>query len=98
MGTAIPAVVPAGTLSARTQPTLHAAGRWAIDELGLHRLTLVHAVANAASCRVAQKCDFLLEGTMRSHQLLADGWHDTPLHAWVAAADAHPPERAQVQG
>jgi ribosomal-protein-alanine N-acetyltransferase len=55
--------------------------RWAFDEIGFHRLTLVHSVANPASCRVAQKTGFALEGTLRQYQLLADGWHDCHLHA-----------------
>ncbi|MFF5447103.1 GNAT family N-acetyltransferase [Streptomyces sp. NPDC012888] len=56
---------------------------WAFDELGLHRLRLCHAVANSASCRVAAKAGFSLEGTMRSALLHEDGWHDEHLHAVV---------------
>ncbi|MFH9726789.1 GNAT family N-acetyltransferase [Streptomyces sp. NPDC017254] len=57
--------------------------RWAFDDLGLHRLRLCHSVANTASCRVAEKAGFSLEGTMRSALLHADGWHDEHLHALV---------------
>lgn len=57
--------------------------RWAFDELGLHRLRLCHAVANDASCRVAAKAGFVLEGTQRSALLHADGWHDEHLHALI---------------
>ncbi|MFF0627962.1 GNAT family N-acetyltransferase [Streptomyces sp. CB02959] len=57
--------------------------RWALDDLGLHRLRLCHSVANPASCRVAAKAGFSLEGTMRSALLHADGWHDEHLHALV---------------
>ena len=57
--------------------------RWALDELGLHRLWLTHSVANPASCRVAERAGFALEGTMRSALLHADGWHDEHLHARV---------------
>ncbi len=57
--------------------------RWALDDLGLHRLRLCHSVANPASCRVAAKVGFSLEGTMRSALLHADGWHDEHLHALV---------------
>jgi len=57
--------------------------RWALEELGLHRLRLCHSVANPASCRVAVKAGYSFEGTMRSALLHADGWHDQHLHALV---------------
>ncbi|MGW7103312.1 GNAT family N-acetyltransferase [Streptomyces sp. NPDC054838] len=57
--------------------------RWAVDELGLHRLRITHSVANPASCRVATRAGFPLEGVMRSALLHADGWHDEHLHARV---------------
>ncbi len=38
---------------------------FAFDELGLERLRLPHAVANAASCRIAAKAGFSFEGTER---------------------------------
>lgn len=56
---------------------------WAFDDLGLHRLRLCHSVANPASCRVATKAGFSVEGTMRSALLHEDGWHDQHLHALV---------------
>ncbi len=56
---------------------------WALHDLGLHRLRLCHSVANPASCRVAEKAGFSLEGTMCSALLHADGWHDEHLHALV---------------
>ncbi|MFI0715372.1 GNAT family N-acetyltransferase [Streptomyces inhibens] len=56
---------------------------WALNDLGLHRLRLCHSVANTASCRVAEKAGYSLEGTMRSALLHADGWHDEHLHALV---------------
>ncbi|MFJ8311610.1 MULTISPECIES: GNAT family N-acetyltransferase [unclassified Streptomyces] len=58
--------------------------RWALEELGLHRIRITHSVANPASCRVAQRAGYALEGTMRSALLHADGWHDEHLHARVA--------------
>jgi [ribosomal protein S5]-alanine N-acetyltransferase len=57
------------------------ASRWALEELGLHRLELGHSVANTASCRVADKAGFRLEATLSSALLHADGWHDLHLHA-----------------
>ncbi|HEX5289615.1 MAG TPA: GNAT family N-acetyltransferase [Streptosporangiaceae bacterium] len=56
---------------------------WVLGELGLHRLDLEHSVANAASCRVAQKAGFAYEGTRRSAVLHGDGWHDMHLHARI---------------
>jgi RimJ/RimL family protein N-acetyltransferase len=57
--------------------------RWALDDLGLHRLRLCHSVANPASCRVADKAGYTYEGTMRGALLHSDGWHDQHLHALV---------------
>ncbi|MEU5211529.1 GNAT family N-acetyltransferase [Streptomyces sp. NPDC020742] len=56
---------------------------WALDEAGFHRLELAHSVANEASCRVAAKTGFALEGTRRGAHLQLDGWHDMHLHARV---------------
>ncbi|MEV0390414.1 GNAT family N-acetyltransferase [Nonomuraea sp. NPDC050643] len=61
---------------------------WAFGA-GLHRLILHHSVANAASCRVAQKTGFDLEGVRRSAYLHTDGWHDVHLHALISP---HPSE------
>ncbi|WP_345624682.1 GNAT family N-acetyltransferase [Streptomyces ziwulingensis] len=56
---------------------------WALDEVGFHRLELSHAAANEASCRVAARTGFALEGVKRSALLHPDGWHDMHLHARV---------------
>lgn len=60
-----------------------ALARWALEETGFHRLELLHAVANEASCRVAARTGFVLEGTKRRAGLHRDGWHDMHLHARV---------------
>lgn len=65
-----------------------ALSRWALDELGLHRLTLCHSTGNPASCRVAEKAGYLFEGTHRSALLHADGWHDQHVHARVSGDPA----------
>jgi RimJ/RimL family protein N-acetyltransferase len=67
-------------VAARATRTL---AHWALDGIGFQRLELSHAVANEASCRVADKTGFALEGTKRSALLHADGWHDMHLHARV---------------
>ncbi|MEU6825121.1 GNAT family N-acetyltransferase [Streptomyces atriruber] len=56
---------------------------WAFEEVGLHRLELSHSMANEASCRVALKTGFAVEGTKRSALLHEDGWHDMHLHARI---------------
>ncbi|MGW3496771.1 GNAT family N-acetyltransferase [Streptomyces sp. NPDC001020] len=56
---------------------------WAFESVGFHRLELTHSVRNEASCRVAEKTGFALEGTKRSALLHPDGWHDMHLHARV---------------
>ncbi|GGS72264.1 MULTISPECIES: GNAT family N-acetyltransferase [Streptomyces] len=60
-----------------------ALAHWAFEEVGFHRLELTHATANEASCRVAGKAGFALEGTKRSALNHQDGWHDMHLHARV---------------
>lgn len=58
--------------------------RWALDDLGLHRIELRHSVGNPASCRVAERAGYRQEGLLHSATLHADGWHDMHLHAKVA--------------
>ncbi|MFF5704843.1 GNAT family N-acetyltransferase [Streptomyces sp. NPDC012794] len=66
-----------------------AVAEWAFRDAGLHRLRICHSVANPASCAVALKAGFPLEGTMRGALRHADGWHDEHLHARLAT-DARP--------
>ncbi|WP_042423592.1 GNAT family N-acetyltransferase [Streptacidiphilus anmyonensis] len=66
---------------------VEAMAAWAFDA-GFQRLELGHAVANTASCRVAEKCGFSLEGVRRSVWLHADGRHDAHIHARCAAEKA----------
>ncbi len=58
---------------------------WALGEAGFHRLELGHSTLNDASCRVAVRTGFVLEGVRRNALLHADGWHDMHLHARVRA-------------
>ena len=73
-------VVPAARGRGIAPRALVAVSDWAINELGLHRLELEHSTRNEASCRVAEKAGYYLEGTKRSHGLHQDGWHDMHLH------------------
>ena len=54
---------------------------WAFDVADFYRLQLEHAMANTASCRVAEKTGFAVEGIRRGAWLLADGRHDAHAHA-----------------
>lgn len=68
-------VASAGTL---------AVARWAFADLGLFRLELGHRTNNPASCRVARRAGFLVEGLERA-KLSYDGVrYDVELHARLA--------------
>lgn len=56
---------------------------WSFGTLGLHRLEVCHSTANLASCRVADRAGYPLEGTKRGEVRHLDGWHDMHLHARV---------------
>ncbi|MEV6164167.1 GNAT family N-acetyltransferase [Streptomyces sp. NPDC052052] len=56
---------------------------WALGEAGFHRIELGHSTTNEASCRVAVKAGFALEGVRRKALLHADGLHDMHLHARI---------------
>ncbi|MGC4892838.1 GNAT family N-acetyltransferase [Micromonospora sp. DT31] len=75
----LPAARGAGVAS-RALTTLSV---WALGEAGFHRLYLDHSTRNNASCRVAVKARFLLEGTKRSDAVHSDGRHDMHLHARI---------------
>ncbi|MFI6346500.1 GNAT family N-acetyltransferase [Streptomyces sp. NPDC050560] len=64
--------------------------RWGFDDVGLHRLDLGHALENTASCRVAARCGYLLEGTMRGFLPTSTPGvrHDTHLHARLSTDPA----------
>jgi RimJ/RimL family protein N-acetyltransferase len=58
---------------------------WTFQTLGLTRLQLIHGLENRASCRVAEKSGFALEGTLRSSYRYGDGnLHDEHIHARLA--------------
>ncbi|NUP48511.1 MAG: GNAT family N-acetyltransferase [Catenulispora sp.] len=76
-------VLPAARGAGVATSALSALSVWALDEIGFHRLHLDHSTRNHASCRVASKSGYLVEGTKRSAGLHDDGWHDMHLHARV---------------
>jgi RimJ/RimL family protein N-acetyltransferase len=76
-------VLPAARGAGVATRALSVLSVWALDQIGFHRLHLEHSTRNHASCRVAVKSGFLVEGTRRSAGLHDDGWHDMHLHARV---------------
>lgn len=65
---------------------------YGFTELGLTRVELMHAVANAGSCAVANRCGFALEGEMRSALLHPSGGReDAHLHARLSTDPAAAP-------
>lgn len=55
--------------------------RWALCELRLRRLDLYHAIANPASCRVAEKAGFALAEVLEQSYRYGDGRrHDEHRH------------------
>ncbi|WP_307872742.1 GNAT family N-acetyltransferase [Paractinoplanes ovalisporus] len=84
-GTAICAywVLPSARGAGVAPSALIAVSAWALGAAGFHRLHLSHSTRNDASCRVAVKAGFPLEGTKRSEAVHADGRHDMHLHARI---------------
>ena len=67
---------------------------WGTGVMNLHRVELVHAVDNVASCAVATRCGFAYEGTERSSLDHDDGPpHDMHRHARLTT-DPPPPAEA----
>jgi [ribosomal protein S5]-alanine N-acetyltransferase len=73
--------VPAARGKGVCPRAVDAMASWAFGVAGFHRLELQHAVGNTASCRVAEKTGFAVEGVRRSAWLQADGRHDVHAHA-----------------
>ncbi|MFF3909324.1 GNAT family N-acetyltransferase [Streptomyces sp. NPDC001848] len=63
------------------------AAHFAFTDLGLHRVELGHALGHDVSCRVAERCGFRYEGTLRGAMFEAgrqDAFRDVHLHARIA--------------
>jgi RimJ/RimL family protein N-acetyltransferase len=73
--------VPAARGKGVCPRAVDAMASWAFEVARFHRLDLEHAMGNTASCRVAEKTGFAVEGVRRSAWLLADGRHDVHAHA-----------------
>ncbi|WP_327368910.1 GNAT family N-acetyltransferase [Streptomyces sp. NBC_01217] len=71
---------------------------WAFATADARRIEIAHAAGNEASCRVADRCGYLPEGTLRASHRYGDGvYHDEHLHARLATdpePDSVPGQRA----
>ncbi|WP_456844578.1 GNAT family N-acetyltransferase [Cellulomonas sp. P5_C6] len=76
-------VLPAARGRGLATTALRTVAAWGFGTAGLHRIEVDHSTANPASCAVATRAGFLLEGTKREVARHADGWHDMHLHARV---------------
>ncbi len=54
---------------------------YAFNEIDMHRVVIEAAAANKASCAVAERIGFTLEGTLRDHELLDGKYYDTNIYA-----------------
>jgi RimJ/RimL family protein N-acetyltransferase len=77
-------VLPAARGAGVAARALGALTGWSFGSLGLHRIEVCHSTANPASCAVAERAGYVLEGTKRAEARHADGWHDMHLHARLA--------------
>lgn len=82
---------PAARGTGVTPAAVEAVTAWAFGS-GFQRLELQHSALNTASCRVAQKTGFALEGTKVRAGLHQDGWHDMHLHARLAWGEPAGPD------
>ncbi|MHC3469262.1 GNAT family N-acetyltransferase [Streptomyces sp. 7R007] len=76
---------------------LAVASHWALTDLGLHRLELDHALGHEASCRIAERCGYRYEGTLRGAMFEAgrhDAFRDMHLHGRLATDPEPSPEGA----
>ncbi|QNE22053.1 GNAT family N-acetyltransferase [Kribbella qitaiheensis] len=77
-------MTPAARGQALAARSVKALSAWAFGQIGFHRLNINHSTANTASCRVAERTNYHLEGTLRQAIKHADGWHDWHLHGLIA--------------
>ena len=63
------------------------AARYAFGAVRLHRIELGHALGHDVSCRIAERCGFPYEGTLREAMFESgrhDAFRDVHLHARIA--------------
>jgi RimJ/RimL family protein N-acetyltransferase len=77
-------VTPAARGQAVAARSVKVLSAWAFGVIGFNRLAIHHSTANTASCAVASRTGYNLEGTMRQAIKHADGWHDWHVHGRLA--------------
>ena len=77
-------VTPAARGQAIATRSVKVLSAWAFGVIGFNRLAIHHSTANTASCAVAGRTGYSLEGTMRQAIKHADGWHDWHVHGRLA--------------
>ena len=79
-------LLPAARGQGLASEAVDAVASWVFDSLAIIRLEARHAVANPASCGVARRAGFRLEGELRQAHRYGDGQlHDDHLHARLAS-------------
>ncbi|WUJ73463.1 GNAT family N-acetyltransferase [Kribbella soli] len=73
-------VTPAARGRSVAARSVDALSAWAFESIGFNRLNIQHSTVNTASCRVAERTGYSVEGTLRQAIKHADGWHDWHLH------------------
>lgn len=63
---------------------IRAVTAWGVRTAGARRIEIAHAVGNDASCRVAERCGFPAEGTLRASHNYGGTYRDEHLHARLA--------------
>lgn len=69
------------------QRALALVSTWCFTEVGLHRISLDHALGHEASCLIAERCGYRYEGVLRGVMFEAgrqDAFRDAHLHARLA--------------
>lgn len=76
-------VLPATRRDGVATRALQTLSPWVLEEVGFHRLWLMHSTGNPPSCAVASAAGFETEGTMREALRHVDGWHDMHVHGRI---------------
>ncbi|MGY4771892.1 GNAT family N-acetyltransferase [Kribbella sp. CWNU-51] len=91
-------VTPAARGRAIAARSVEALSAWAFGQIGFNRLNIHHSTSNTASCRVAERTGYRLEGTLRQAIKHADGWHDWHLHGRLRTDSRHSEPAGVVRG